>query len=302
MNDSAGVNTKCGYVAVLGRPNVGKSTLINHILGQKLNITSRKPQTTRHTLLGIKTEGDVQAIYVDTPGIHLNQKKAINRMMNRSAESVIHDVNVIVFVVEKMKWTDEDQLVLDKLKHVECPVILAINKVDQIDDKEKLLPFLQKISEKRDFDQMVPISALNGKAVDVLETQINNYLPADTHFYDEDQITDRSERFLVAELVREKVMRQLGHEIPYAVAVEIEQFKVMRGIVHINALILVERDTQKNIVIGKKGERLKLIGTEARKDMELLLDSKVMLEIWVKVKSGWSDNDRALRSLGYSPE
>ena len=298
-NDS---ETKFGYVAVLGRPNVGKSTLINHILGQKLNITSRKPQTTRHTLLGIKTEGNTQAIYVDTPGMHLGQKKAINRMMNRSAESVIHDVDVIVFVVEKMKWTDEDQMVLDKLKHVECPVILAINKVDQVEDKEKLLPYLQQVSEKRDFDQIVPISALSGKAVAVLEQQINEYLPIDMHFYDEDQITDRSERFLAAELVREKVMRQLGDEIPYSVAVEIEQFKVQGNIIHINALILVERDSQKSIVIGKKGARLKQIGVEARKDMELLLDSKVMLEIWVKVKSGWSDNDRALRSLGYSPD
>ncbi|NRB37506.1 MAG: GTPase Era [Pseudomonadales bacterium] len=294
--------TKCGYVAVLGRPNVGKSTLINRILGQKLNITSRKPQTTRHTLLGIKTEGDTQAIYVDTPGMHLSQKKAINRMMNRSAESVIHDVDVIVFVVEKMKWTDEDQLVLEKLQHVECPVILAINKVDQIVDKEKMLPYLQQVSEKRKFDQIIPISALNGKAVDVLEEQVNTYLPTEDHFYDEDQLTDKSERFLVAELVREKVMRQMGHEIPYSVAVEIEQFKEINGIIHINALILVERDSQKVIVIGKKGQRLKQIGMDARKDMESLLDNKVMLELWVKVKTGWSDNDRALRSLGYSPE
>lgn len=294
--------TKFGYVAVIGRPNVGKSTLINYILGQKLNITSRKPQTTRHTLLGIKTEGNTQAIYVDTPGMHQSQKKAINRMMNRSAESVIHDVDVIVFVVEKLKWTEEDQLVLDKLKHVECPVILAINKVDQLEDKEKLLPFLEAISKKREFDQIVPISALNGKAVNLLEQQINGYLPVDMHFYDEDQITDRSERFLVAELVREKVMRQMGHEIPYSVAVEIEQFKVQENIIHINALILVERDSQKSIVIGKKGQRLKQIGVDARKDMEILLDSKVMLEIWVKVKTGWSDNDRALRSLGYGPE
>ncbi len=298
------VNTpqKCGFVAVLGRPNVGKSTLINHVLGQKLNITSRKPQTTRFTLLGIKTEHDTQAIYVDTPGIHQSQKKAINRLMNRSAESVIHDVDVIVFVVEKLKWTEEDDWVLEKLKYVECPLILAINKVDQLDDKEKLLPFLQTLSEKRHFDQIIPISALNGKGMDTLEQQVNQYLPENDHLYDEDQLTDKSERFLVAELVREKVMRQLGHEIPYAVAVEIEQFKVRNNIIHINALILVERESQKNIVIGNKGQRLKLIGMEARKDMEYLLDCQVMLELWVKVKSGWSDNDRALRSLGFLPE
>jgi GTP-binding protein Era len=290
---------KCGYVAVVGRPNVGKSTLINHILGQKLNITSRKPQTTRHTLLGIKTEENCQAIYVDTPGMHKSQKKALNRLMNRSAESVLNDVDVIAFVVDKFKWTDEDQYVLDKLKQVKCPVILVINKVDQLEDKEKLLPYIGEISEKMQFSAIVPLSALLGTSVQVLESAIKEKLPEEMHFYDADQLTDKSERFLASELIREKIMRQLGDEVPYSSAVEIETFKEDERIIHVNALILVERDSQKSIVIGKNGERLKLIGSEARKDMEVLFNKKVMLKIWVKVKSGWSDDDRALRSLGF---
>jgi len=293
------MTTKCGYVAVVGRPNVGKSTLINHILGQKLNITSRKPQTTRHTLLGIKTDEDCQAIYVDTPGIHKGQKKALNRMMNRSAESVISDVDVIVFVVDKFKWTEEDQYVLEKLQRAECPIILVINKVDQLDDKEKLLPYIEDLSKKLKFADIVPLSALLGMSVDTLEKVIKDKLPEEMPFFDEDQLTDKSERFLVAELIREKIMRQLGDEVPYSSAVEIESFKEQEQIIHINALILVERDSQKSIVIGNKGDRLKLIGSEARKDIEALLDKKVMLKLWVKVKGGWSDDDRALRSLGF---
>lgn len=296
------MTTKCGYVAVIGRPNVGKSTLINHILGQKLNITSRKPQTTRHTLLGIKTEEDCQAIYVDTPGIHLSQKKAINRLMNRSAASVIEDVDVIVFVVDKMKWTEEDQLVLDKLAQVQCPVILAINKLDQIEEKDKLLPHIEQLAKKFAFSDIVPLSALTGTSVDKLESVIKSRLPEDLHFYDEDQLTDKSERFLAAELVREKIMRQLGDEIPYSVAVQIEQFKEEEAIIHIAAVILVERDSQKSIVIGKQGQKLKLIGSEARKDMEALFGKKVMLKLWVKVKSGWSDDERALKSLGFESD
>lgn len=293
------MTTKCGYVAVVGRPNVGKSTLINHILGQKLNITSRKPQTTRHTLLGIKTDENCQTIYVDTPGIHKSQKKALNRMMNRSAESVISDVDVIVFVVDKFKWTDEDQFVVEKLQKATCPVILVINKVDQLEDKEKLLPYIQEIANKMTFADIVPLSALLGQAVDTLEKVIKSKLPEEMYFYDQDQLTDKSERFLAAELIREKIMRQLGDEVPYSSAVEIEEFKEQDHIIHISALILVERDSQKSIVIGNKGERLKLIGSEARKDIEILFDKKVMLKLWVKVKSGWSDDDRALRSLGF---
>ncbi len=289
----------CGYVAVLGRPNVGKSTLINCMLGHKLNITSRKPQTTRHNLLGIKTEGDCQAIYVDTPGLHTTQKKAINRAMNRSAESVIHDVDVVVLVIDRMQWSDDDDHVLKRLQHVECPVIVVINKIDNIDDKQSLLPWLEVLQQKRKFAHIVPISALNGQSVDVLEKLIHGYLPESDFFFDGDQLTDKSERFLCAEIVREKLMRQLGDELPYSATVEVESFEELETIIHLDALILIERDSQKSIVIGKKGERLKLIGSEARKDIEGLLGKKVMLKLWVKVKQGWSDDDRALRSLGF---
>lgn len=294
------MNRKCGYVAVVGRPNVGKSTLINHILGQKLNITSRKPQTTRHNLLGIKTHEDCQAIYVDTPGMHHDQKKAINRVMNRSAESVIHDVDVIVFVLEKLRWTEEDDRVLAKLQHTKSPVILVINKIDQVANKDSLLPFLEMLSAKRNFEEIIPLSAKTGDSVQYLERLIKQRLPESEHFFDQDQLTDKSERFLAAEIIREKLMRQLGNEIPYEVTVDIEQFKNIDGISHIDALILVERDSQKSIVIGDKGKKIKLIGTEARKDIEMLLGRKVMLKTWVKVKQGWSDDDKALQSLGFN--
>lgn len=293
------MTTKCGYIAVMGRPNVGKSTLINRILGQKLNITSRRPQTTRYNLLGIKTEKDCQAIYVDTPGLHQHQKKALNRMMNRSAESVVHDVDVIVFVVDATGWREQDQHALDKIRHARCPVILALNKVDKLDDKAALLPLIDQLSQLRDFAGIVPLSALKGASVEVLEQTIREQLPDNDFFYHEDELTDKSARFLAAEIVREKIMRQIGHEVPYQVAVEIESFKEEEKLIHIDALVLVERDSQKAIVIGKQGQRLKQVGTDARKDIENLLQKKVMLKLWVKVKGGWSDDDRALQSLGH---
>lgn len=293
-------NSRCGYVAIVGRPNVGKSTLLNHILGQKLSITSRKPQTTRHTLLGIKTEGRDQVIYVDTPGLHKNEHRAINRYMNRSASSAINDVDVIIFIVDKLQWTEEDDLVLDRLQYVSCPVILALNKVDQIDEKGELLQHIESLATKREFAEIVPVSALRGHNIEALETVVSKFLPESEHFFPEDQITDRTERFLAAELVREKIMRQLGNELPYQITVEIEQYQLEGKILHINALILVERASQKSIVIGKGGDRLRLIGKEARLDMEKLYDRKVMLKLWVKVKRGWSDDERALKSLGYN--
>ncbi|WP_027872691.1 GTPase Era [Spongiibacter marinus] len=292
--------TRCGYVAIVGRPNVGKSTLLNHILGQKLSITSRKPQTTRHQLLGIKTEGDTQAIYVDTPGLHLRDEKAINRYMNRAASSALKDVDLVLFLVDRDRWTDEDDLVLEKVKQVDCPVLLVVNKIDRLNDKSELLPLLEQLAEKHSFTEIVPVSALRGHNRDDLEAVIERYLPEGIHLFPEDQITDRSERFLAAELVREKIMRQLGEEVPYAMTVEIEEFKVSPRLIEISALILVERQGQKKILIGEKGSRLRQIGTEARKDMERAFDSKVMLRLWVKVKSGWSDDERALRSLGYN--
>lgn len=291
--------TRCGYVAIVGRPNVGKSTLLNHILGQKLAITSRKPQTTRHNMLGIKTEGDIQAVYVDTPGLHKHNDKALNRYMNRSASTALKDVDVVVFVVDRTRWTDEDQLVLEKVQHVKCPILLAVNKADRLEDKSELLPHLNWLAEQLPQAEIVPISALQGQNLDTLEKLVGERLPESEHFYPEDQITDRSSRFLAAELIREKIMRQLGAELPYQITVEIEEFKQEGRILHIHGLILVERDGQKKIIIGDKGERIKRIGQDARKDMEIMFDSKVMLNLWVKVKGGWSDDERALRSLGY---
>lgn len=290
---------RCGYVAIVGRPNVGKSTLLNHILGQKLAITSRKPQTTRHTMLGIKTEGSVQAIYVDTPGLHKENEKALNRYMNKTAVNALRDVDVVVFVVDRNRWTEEDQLVLDKVQYLKTPVIVAVNKIDRLDDKKELLPHLEWLSSQLPNAQIVPISSLHSQNLTALEELISSYLPEGEHFYPEDQLTDRSSRFLAAEIVREKITRQLGAELPYQVNVEVEEFKQEGAILHIHALILVERDGQKKILIGDKGERIKRIGQEARQDMEVLFDSKVMLNLWVKVKRGWSDDERAMRSLGY---
>ena len=291
--------SRCGYVAIVGRPNVGKSTLLNHILGQKICITSRKPQTTRHNMLGIKTEGPNQIIFVDTPGLHGDQEKAINRYMNRAAISSTRDVDVVVFVVERARWTEGDELVAQKLRGLKCPLIIAVNKVDQLEDKGELLPQLQELSARFPDAEIVPLSALRNANLDALEKVIVERLPEGIHFFEEDQITDRSSRFLAAEIVREKVMRQLGAEIPYAVTVEVEEFSQEGKVLHISAAILVERSGQKRILIGTKGERIKQIGQQARLDMERLFDSKVMLNLWVKVKSGWSDDERALRSLGY---
>ena len=273
--------------------------MLNHILGQKLCITSRKPQTTRHTLLGIKTEDDLQMIFVDTPGIHTNQERAINRVMNRSAASVISDVDVLVFVVDRFEWSEADEYVAKYLSNSTVPVIIAVNKVDMIEDKEALLPHLKFLETKVNAADLIPLSALRRTNLDKLEEKIKTYMPERIHMFPEDQITDRSERFLAAEIVREKIMRQLGAEVPYQVTVEIEEFRAEKKITHISALILVERDGQKKIIIGSNGERIKKIGEQARADIESLLDCKVMLRTWVKVRSGWSDDERALRSLGY---
>jgi len=291
-------DSRCGFVAIVGRPNVGKSTLMNHILGQKLSITSRKPQTTRHQVLGIKTIGPMQAVYVDTPGMHEEQPRAINRYMNKAATSALKGVDVVVFVVDQLAWTTADELVLEKLSSLKCPVILAINKVDKIEKRETLLPHLDMLSRKRDFAEMIPVSALRETNLIPLEECVGRFLPQSVHFYPDDQITDRSERFMASEMVREKITRQLGAELPYSVAVEIEEFKHDGKTLHISAVILVERDGQKKIIIGDKGDRLRSIGQDARIDMERMFDNKVMLRLWVKVKRGWADSERALKSLG----
>ncbi|AMQ90184.1 GTPase Era [Marinobacter sp. LQ44] len=293
-------DSRCGFVAIVGRPNVGKSTLLNHILGQKLSITSRKPQTTRHQVLGIKTDGPVQAIYVDTPGMHEDEPRALNRYMNKAASSALIDVDVVVFVVDQLAWTTADDMVLEKLSRLTCPVILAVNKVDKVENRDKLLPHLEALSKKREFAEIIPLSALKETNLQPLQDAVGRFLPQSVHFYPDDQITDRSERFMASEMVREKITRQLGAELPYSVAVEIEEFKHEGKTLHVSALILVEREGQKKIIIGDKGERLRRIGQEARVDMERMFGSKVMLRLWVKVKRGWADSDRALKSLGMS--
>jgi len=290
---------RCGYVAIVGRPNVGKSTLLNHILGQKISITSRKPQTTRHQVLGIKTGNNHQIIFVDTPGLHMNAGKAINRYMNRAASSAIRDVDLVVFVVDRTAWTEEDAFVLQQIQQAGLPAMLVLNKIDLLADKAELLPHLQMVADKAEFAAILPVSALHRHNVDALQEQILKLLPESEYLFPEDQITDRSQRFLAAEIVREKIMRQLGDELPYAITVEIEEFVEEGEMLHIAAVIFVERKGQKKILIGDKGSRLRSIGSDARRDMEALFDSKVMLRLWVKVKSGWSDDERALRSLGY---
>lgn len=300
-NDTS--TTYAGLIAIVGRPNVGKSTLLNALLGQKISITSKKPQTTRHRILGILTEENRQAILVDTPGLHTEEKRMINRFMNRAASSSIAEVELIVFLVEGTHWTTDDELVLSKVKQSGADCILVVNKTDNISDKDELLPHLQKLGAMHDFTDIVPICAAKGHGVDTISKLCLASLPESDFWFPEDHITDRSSRFMASEIIREKLIRFTGDELPYSITVEIEQFKMdEKGIIHINALVLVERDSQKRMVIGNKGERIKTIGQEARRDMENLFDSKVFLETWVKVKSGWADDERALRSLGYGDD
>lgn len=290
---------KSGYVAIIGRPNVGKSTLLNHLLGEKVSITSPKPQTTRWQILGIRTLEDTQIIYIDTPGIHREEKRAMNRYMNRIANSVIVDADVVVFMVDATSWRSEDDLVLDKLKSSEKPVILAINKIDLIKDKAELLPLIEKLKDKMQFASIVPISALDDENTTELETEIAKLLPEGEQLFPEDQLTDKTLRFQVAEIIREKLIQLTEEELPYATSLEIEQFKEGEKLTEISAVIWVEREGQKAIVIGKKGAKLKKIGIQARREIENLLGVKVMLRLWVKVKENWSDDDRALKGLGY---
>lgn len=301
QSDSA--STRCGLVAIVGRPNVGKSTLLNQFLGQKVSITSRKPQTTRHRILGIDTEGDCQTVYVDTPGLHSEEKRSINRLMNRAASSSLAEVSLILFVVEGTRWQSDDDLVLTKIKQSGLPCILVVNKVDKVAKEEDLIEQLKMLSGKHNFDEIIPLSAKQSKQVVRLRELVRDRQPESEFYFPEDYITDRSSRFMAAEIIREKLMRFTGDELPYSTAVEIEQFKLGdNGVYRINGLILVERETQKRMVIGKGGKHLKTIGEQARLDMETLFDNKVFLELWVKVKSGWADDERALRSLGYGDQ
>jgi GTP-binding protein Era len=301
VTDTTPNNTvqRCGYVAIVGRPNVGKSTLLNHILGMKLSITSRKPQTTRHQILGVKTTDNVQVIYVDTPGIHQRRGTAINKYMNRAATSVLNDVDLILFVVQANNWTEEDQAIIEKFKTVNCPILLVVNKIDKLDNKKQLLPLINELAPLYEFEEVVPVSALNGNNIEVLQQKIADLLPENIHFYPQDQVTDRSMRFLASEIIREKLIRELGQELPYTSTVSIDKYDEDKDIVRIHATIYVESAGQKAIIIGKKGARLKSIGTKAREDISKMIETKVYLNLWVKVREGWSNDERALRGLGY---
>ena len=299
------METKAGFIAIVGRPNVGKSTLLNKLLGQKISITSRKPQTTRHRIMGILTEGENQAVFIDTPGLHVEEKRAINRLMNRAASSSLSEVEMVIFVVDGLSWGKDDEMVLAKLARMpeSTKIVLAINKEDQLKEKASLLPHIAQLQQQGRFDAIIPISAKTGKGLDALKGMVIDSLQESIHYFPEEYVTDRSQRFMAAEIIREKLMRFTGDELPYSVTVEIESFTVNeRGVFEIHGLILVDRQTQKRMVIGNKGEKLKTIGREARIDMENSFDNKVFLQLWVKVKSGWADDERALRSLGYGEE
>lgn len=302
---------RAGYVAIIGRPNVGKSTLMNHLLGQKLSITSRKPQTTRHRIHGILSNDEMQAVFVDTPGIHRKEVRAINERMNKAAISALVDVDLVLFVVDSDQWRDDDLLTLQKLSDTNLTVVLVINKADTLKDKGSVLPLIETFNESFDFADIVPVSALKNQNLDRLQEVIASHLPIADPIYDSEQITDRSERFLASEIIREKIMRSAGDEVPYDLTVQIDGFKDeaahtdpktgrrRKACTFIDATIYVERSGQKAIVIGDKGQRIKQVGMDARKDMEQLFDKKIMLTLWVKVKRGWSDDERALTSLGY---
>ena len=289
----------CGYAAIVGRPNVGKSTLLNRIIGVKLAITSHKAQTTRHSILGIKTLEHGQVIWVDTPGIHERADHAMNRYLNRTASTVLMDVDLLVFVVEAMRWTREDEKVLRLLQGRTMPVILVVNKVDLVKRKEDLLPYLEAVSKKYPFSEIIPLSAKSGGNMDTLEGLVLKALPEGENFYPEDQLTDRPERFFAAEMVREQITRRYASELPYAVSVEIERFEVDQGLYRIGAVIWVEKPGQKAIIIGKEGKSLKEAATQARKAMEAFFGCRVHLTVWVKVKKSWSSDEAALVRLGY---
>jgi GTP-binding protein Era len=299
--DAPGVPTdfRCGYVALVGRPNVGKSTLMNRILGQKLSIVTAKPQTTRQRIAGIKTTAQGQVIYIDTPGIHLAARRALNRYMNRIAQASFQDVDLILFLVEAGRWTKQDEHVARTLARVDVPVVLVVNKIDLVADKAKLLRFVAEEVGADRFREVLMVAARTGDGVADLERAVLRFLPFSRPFYDEDQFTDRSERFLAGELIREQLMRRLHQELPYALTVEIEEFKRTGSVLRIGAIVWIEREGQKQIVIGKGGSVLKQVGTAARHELQELFGEPVFVRLWVKVSRDWSDSERALRQFGY---
>ncbi|MDX2417494.1 MAG: GTPase Era [Xanthomonadales bacterium] len=289
-----------GYVSIIGRPNVGKSTLLNQILGQKVSIVTAKPQTTRQKLAGIKTTPQGQVVYVDTPGIHHSAKRALNRYMNRVAQASFRDVDLVLFLVEAGNWSRQDEFVAKALRSVDVPVMLVLNKIDLVPDKESLLTFIDKNFSDDDFVNIMMISAKNGSGVDELEKQVLSRLPFSRPFYDSDQFTDRSERFLASEMIREQLTLRLHQELPYALTVQIEEFKRAGNLLTIGAIIYVERDSQKQITIGKKGVVLKQVGSGARLVLEELFGEKIFLRLWVKVSKDWSDSDKLIERYGYT--
>ena len=290
---------QAGSIAVVGRPNVGKSTLVNELIGQKLSITSHRPQTTRHRFNAIDTQKSYQMVFVDTPGIHIGNSKAINSYMNRAASSSFNDVDIIIWIVEVFKWTKEDARVLEHLSRVNVPILLCINKIDKASSIEKILPFLESLNEKFQATEIFPLSAFDRSDIKKLRKLILQYLPEQEAIYNEDYITDRSQKFIISEFIREKLMRNLSNELPYDITVEIERFELDGKLYRIAARIIVDKASQKSIVIGHNGEMLKKIGQESRQTIEGFLEAKVFLELWVKVRQGWSDDKRALASLGY---
>jgi GTP-binding protein Era len=289
---------RTGFIAIVGRPNVGKSTLMNRLIGQKISITSRKAQTTRHRITGIHTDAHTQFIFVDTPGFQTQHQNALNRVMNKSVTHALKEVDVVLFLIEGTRFDERDRKVIPLLP-ADRPVLLVINKVDRLEDKNSMLPFIQEMAKEYNFAAIVPVSAKQGTQMDVLLDAIRTHLPEGAPMFGEDEVTDRSERFLASEIIREKIFRLLGEEVPYSVSVMIEKFEMDGSMRRIHAAILVDKANQKAIIIGKGGEKLKEISTQARKDMEKLFDGKVFLETWVKVKGGWADDERALKSLGY---
>ena len=289
----------CGYVSIIGKPNVGKSSIINAILKKKVSITSRKSQTTRNNILGIKTTDNKQAIFIDTPGLHIKSQKTMNKILNKSAQSIIEDSDIVLFVVQRLSITEEDHAILSKLKETNPFSICVINKIDQISDKQRLLPFIEKISDEYNFASIIPISAKTSQNLQDLIYKIEEYLPENDHIYDDAfNITNNEDKFMISELIREKIIRNLGDELPHDTFVEIEEIKSKNKIIHVNAVIYVNRKSQKQIVIGSNGDLLKKIGKEARLDIEDYLKNKVFLKTWVKVKKNWNTDSSFIQSLG----
>ncbi len=291
---------RAGHVALVGRPNVGKSTLLNRLLGQKLAITSHKPQTTRHSILGIRTLGEGQIVYIDTPGIHKRGDKAMSRYLNRTATTTLTGVDLLVFVVDAGHWNEEDSLVLQRVKESRLPALLAVNKIDTVKPREKLLPLLADLAERTGIHDVIPISARTGDNCEVLEREILQRLPEGENLYPEDQLTDRPERFFAAELIREQITRRYHKELPYAVTVEIEEFQERPHLLRIGAVVWVERPNQKAILLGRGGRAMKETATEARRELERFFQKKVFLRLWIKVKRSWSSDQASLVSLGYT--